>query len=84
MQGRQFKATSKLGRLPISLHDFGKAQNIFASQETFRNQVLKFGEGVDLVSGEVNGEIFVLEAAQAKTLIENALDAQNLIAGLKP
>lgn len=84
VQGKQLEITSKLGKLPVNFHDFSRAQNIFVSQEVFRNQVLKFNEGVDLVSGEVSGEIFVLEAAQAKTLVENAIDAENLIAGLKP
>lgn len=84
IQGRQFEVASKLGRLPINLHDFSKVQSTFAAQAAFRAQVLKFSEGVDLVAGEVKGEIFLLEAAQAETLIQNAVDAENLIAGLKP
>ncbi|MFH1362144.1 MAG: hypothetical protein ABIH69_05780 [bacterium] len=84
IQGRQFETTSKLSRLPINLHDFSKVQSTFAAQEAFRAQVLRFDEGIDLVAGEVNGEIFVLEAAQAEELIQNAADAENLIAGLTP
>lgn len=85
VQGEELTVTNQnLSRTPVNFHDFTRAQTIFASQEVFRNRILELPENIGFVSGEVNGQVFVLEAAQAQALIENAVDAEKLIEGLNP
>ncbi|MBI5398990.1 hypothetical protein HZB07_00035 [Candidatus Saganbacteria bacterium] len=82
--GSQIVVQSKLSRTSVNFHDAARAHELFTSQPNFRASILRLPENVDLVCGEIRGQTFVLDAAQAKELFQNAVDENNLIAGLQP
>lgn len=84
IQGQTFSVSTGMDTSSVAFHDFDSAQQLFSSQEVFRGKVLGFQEGLDLVSGQVGKDIFVLEASQARALLSNSLDRNSLIEGLKP
>ena len=70
--------------LNIKFLSMDNAQAVFAREELVKKQVLDLAADAPLVMGEVEGQIFVMAASQAQSLIENAVDQASLIEQLKP
>jgi hypothetical protein len=62
-----------------------EAQRVFQQEGIARQRLIASGQNAaEMVIGEVDGQLFIMEAAQAQSLMENAVDQAALLEQLKP